>query len=198
MVRNMEKKFDSKHNNSKQKYFIENSGVYYLVYKLFTKECNVAFPGLNSPVIDLIVSNKTGIKTCSLQVKTGRNAYNKRPKNKDPYWQWQVNARKGYENVDDTFFYAFVDLNSEESNPLIFIVPSLDVACYIEFYGWIDEENKNTPCKSKILQQKLEQRIIGERPKEEIINYWNVGHFIICKNNEDKYDFEKWVESYFK
>ena len=192
-----EKKSDSKNNNRQQKYFIENSGVYYLAYKLFTKECNVAFPGLNSPVIDLIVSNKTGTKTCSLQVKTGRDAYNKRPRNKDPYWQCQVNARKGYENVSDTLFYAFVDLNPGESNPLIFMVPSLDVACFIEHRG-IDKENKNTPCKSKILQQKLEQRIRGERSSEEIINYWNVGNFIICENNKDKYDFEKWVESYSK
>jgi hypothetical protein len=107
--------------------FLGSAGVFYVMSQLAVREFHAACTHGNAPSIDIIVANKAGSRSISIQVKSARNAMrwkgsagNKAPNKLDftlGYKATQFNS--------PALFFAFVDfLNSNEARPVTYLVPS--------------------------------------------------------------------------
>ena len=102
------------------------AGVHYVAYVLNMMGYAVQLTAVGFPGVDLIATNpKTG-STVSIQVKTSRDAWQKRKNDSDSHWRW-----RGFKKADtlqkQKYLYALVALQEEgemEQLTDIFIVPS--------------------------------------------------------------------------
>ncbi|MGA2272757.1 MAG: hypothetical protein ABSH00_04320 [Bryobacteraceae bacterium] len=96
------------------------AGEFYVAYQLSARGYVVAIPRANVPSIDLLVSDVTGARSVSIQVKTSSGAKRtfKRNPEKDR-WVFDV-GEKGKYLRGEKFFYAFVDLKWGEGPPEVF------------------------------------------------------------------------------
>ena len=88
----------------------------------------------NSKGIDVLCSNELGDKIVSIQVKTNQRS--------ERGW---VLDKKAEEMFNDSFFYVFVNLNTNTGNaPDFFVVPSKIVAdsLRLSHKQWIDTPNR--------------------------------------------------------
>lgn len=88
----------------------------------------------NTKGIDLLVSNVDATHQIDVQVKT--NHYDKR--------EWLLN-KKDETGATENLFYIFVILKNENERPDFFIVPSKEVAEYIQtkHQEWLSKPGKN-------------------------------------------------------
>jgi len=84
----------------------------------------------NVPGVDLIVSDRQGLKSAAIQMKTAkwasRPALKSDSKGLDRY-EWDNHF---VENHSPSLFYAFVDLKHFEELPVVFLIPSEIVSTY--------------------------------------------------------------------
>lgn len=88
----------------------------------------------NTKGIDILASNDDGSKTVSIQVKTSKNNAKK----------WLL-SEKSETQVNDTFFYVFVNIDLGGTDVSFHIVPSRTVANFIvkNHKDWISSPGKN-------------------------------------------------------
>jgi len=108
------------------------AGVHLACAELTLKGYIATLTSRNAEGIDILVSNRAGSKTKSIQVKTTR-------KNKD----WLLNEKS--ENLSsENFLYIFVDIN-KENKAEFHIVPSKIISETIkkDHQDWLNALNKN-------------------------------------------------------
>lgn len=131
------------------------AGEHYVAYKLSAMGYPTALTRGGSPVIDLMVGDLSGNGSVSIQVKTSNSArrIHKRDKNKTKdRWEWDVGS-KGKKLKGEAIFYAFVNLkgtpgSNKNPHPEVFIVPSVDVAQFLDrpmsrYMFWIKDKDKD-------------------------------------------------------
>lgn len=151
------------------------AGEHYVAYKLSAMGYPTALTRGGSPVIDLMVGDIGGNGSISIQVKTSSSARRvfKRDKNKDKNrWEWDVGC-KGKTLKGASIFYAFVNLKGTPSSirnphPEVFIVPSADVASYLErpmsrYMFWIKDKDKERYLEAWHL---ITERLLGPVPAD--------------------------------
>lgn len=126
------------------------AGEHFVAYKLSAMGFPVALTRGGSPAVDLMVGDLSGKRVVSLQVKTSRWAWRaKVRKPEDSHWEWDV-GRRALDLRGERLLYAFVDLrwqDNEASVPCVFIVPSIDVAEWLDpsftrFMFWIFKKDE--------------------------------------------------------
>ena len=114
--------------------FVGTAGQFHVAYNLAAREINAAITLGNAPSVDLIASSHDGKRSLSFQVKTSRNAYRTKRYGNEGY-EWDVNQGV-IGKYHESFWYAFVNLNSEAStgtqSPEVFLVPSRWVAEFVK------------------------------------------------------------------
>ena len=97
------------------------AGEYFVAAELSLRGYVASITLRNTKGIDIVASNEEGNKTVNIQVKTNRR---KKP-------QWIMNKKA--ENIKDkNMFYVLVLLFDDITSPEYYIVPSRDVANYVE------------------------------------------------------------------
>jgi hypothetical protein len=100
------------------------AGEFYVAYELSARGYIVAIPRANVPSLDLLVSDMSGRRSVSIQVKTSsgaRRTFKRQPENER--WEFDVGEKARF-SCGENLFYAFVDLRWREAAPEVFIVPS--------------------------------------------------------------------------
>jgi len=89
----------------------------------------------NTRGIDIIVSNKEGTKSATIQVKSTQN-------NKKNSW---ILTQKSEDFFSENHFYIFVNLDEPGIRPKFFVVPSEVVAQYIStsHKNWLNKPGRN-------------------------------------------------------
>lgn len=109
--------------------FVGEAGEHYAAYKLAQKQFYVGLTLGNMPNVDLLLSSKNGLKSVSIQVKTSGFAYRRKRYGTEGY-EWDVNSSViGRHSLD--FWYLFVDLKREESEPDVYVIPSKWVSEFV-------------------------------------------------------------------
>jgi hypothetical protein len=110
------------------------AGEYYVAAELSRRGCLAAITLRNSDGVDILVSNESGEKTFSIQVKTTQN---KR--------KWILGEKVENDKAANKF-YVFVNIQNDlNSLPEYFIVKAKDLANHI-YEGhrdWLKEQGKN-------------------------------------------------------
>ncbi|MDR5591900.1 hypothetical protein [Christiangramia sp. SM2212] len=110
--------------------FIGEAGEHFVAYKLAQKQYYVGLTLGNMPDVDLLLSSHSGLKTISIQVKTSGWAYRRNRYGSEGY-EWDVNTSV-IGRHSTTFWYLFVDLKGEQSEPDVYVVPSKWVADFVK------------------------------------------------------------------
>ena len=70
------------------------AGEHYVAYCLSLRGYSVAAPRCGTTAVDLLVTNGSGDKIVSIQVKTSRDAFRERKrKPEDSHWEWDAGVR---------------------------------------------------------------------------------------------------------
>jgi len=110
------------------------SGVHFVVARLSYVNLNAVPTTRNVPGPDVLVSNPSGSKAVSLQVKTTESALRTRGRGKQKkphHYEWDIGWSSAKLNHPNLFF-GLVDLKSFTELPDIFIVPSEVIFKYFE------------------------------------------------------------------
>jgi len=111
------------------------TGEYYVAGELSHRGYISSITLRNTRGIDIIVSNKEGTKSATIQVKSTQN-------NKKNSW---ILTQKSEDFFSDNHFYIFVNLNEPGIRPKFFVVPSEVVAQYIStsHKNWLNKPGRN-------------------------------------------------------
>jgi len=111
------------------------TGEYYVAGELSHRGYISSITLRNTRGIDIIVSNKEGTKSATIQVKSTQN-------NKKNSW---ILIQKSEDFFSDNHFYIFVNLNEPGIRPKFFVVPSEVVAQYIStsHKNWLNKPGRN-------------------------------------------------------
>lgn len=111
------------------------TGEYYVAGELSHRGYISSITLRNTRGIDIIVSNKEGTKSATIQVKSTQN-------NKKNSW---ILTQKSEDFLSENHFYIFVNLDGPGIRPKFFIVPSEVVAQYIStsHKNWLNRPGKN-------------------------------------------------------
>lgn len=115
------------------------AGEYYVAFRLAAVGYAVGLTTRGTRTIDLIVANVKTAKSIIIQTKTMLNASAGSKRDAEYWWKWRLGVSA--KPVEDTFFYAFVDLKDDAAKvPDVFIVPSSEVG---ELVGdWTNDDGK--------------------------------------------------------
>lgn len=135
------------------------SGEYFVAAELSKRGYIASITLRNTKGVDVLCSNEDASKSVAIQVKT--NSASGR--------SWILNE-KCEEYFADNLFYIFVNLNSGQSEPNYFIVPSKIVANFIKdsHQNWL-----KTPGKRGQVHKDTQMRVFEDK-KEEHINRWDL------------------------
>lgn len=119
---------------------VGTAGEHFVAFRLAQLGWVVALPRMGSPLVDLLVSDQTGARTVTIQVKTAEWAERKRgrgPNRKLHHLEFPLGRRAAAVN-QERFLFAFVDLRGREptSSPDVYIVPSAFIHDYCK--EWIE------------------------------------------------------------
>ena len=109
------------------------AGQYYVGYKLSENRLCAAQTIGNAVGADILVCDDKGLETCSIQVKTSKNAYRANRYGCEGY-EFDVGASV-IGKQSPNLWYAFVNLQQQEDSsfkPQVFIVPSKWVAEFVK------------------------------------------------------------------
>ena len=96
------------------------AGEYFIVCELLRRKYIAALAPQGAPTTDIVVTDLTGQRLCTIQVKSRRD------KGSDGGWHMRP---KHEEIVSDRLFYCFVDFGkTPEDRPSVFVMPSAIVA----------------------------------------------------------------------
>lgn len=111
------------------------TGEYYVAGELSHRGYISSITLRNTRGIDIIVSNKEGTKSATIQVKSTQN-------NKKNSW---ILTQKSEDFFSENHFYIFVNLDEPGIRPKFFVVPSEVVAQYIStsHKNWLNKPGKN-------------------------------------------------------
>lgn len=111
------------------------TGEYYVAGELSHRGYISSITLRNTRGIDIIVSNKEGTRSATIQVKSTQN-------NKKNNW---ILTQKSEGFFSDNHFYIFVNLDEPGIRPKFFVVPSEVVAKYIStsHKDWLNKPGKN-------------------------------------------------------
>lgn len=111
------------------------TGEYYVAGELSHRGYISSITLRNTRGIDIIVSNKEGTKSATIQVKSTQN-------NKKNSW---ILTQKSEDFFSENHFYTFVNLDKPGIRPKFFIVPSKVVAQCIStsHKNWLNRPGKN-------------------------------------------------------
>jgi len=107
------------------------AGEFYVGFQCSMRGFVVAVPRANVPSVDLLVSNIYGSRSISIQVKTSTGAFRLKKDSAQNRCEFDV-GEKGKNVYSSNLWYAFVDLNWDESTPKVFIVPSVKVHAFFD------------------------------------------------------------------
>lgn len=156
------------------------AGEHYVAYMLSRMRLVVGLDKAGSPSVDLMACNPENGKTISIQVKTGRKAYNEIGKKGSKKKQWWWRFGKSVASVRSNL-YAFVSLEEDEKGKPIcqtFIVPS-EIAVEMakkngpdktgEYWFCTDAYAVNTSDKIPWLEEwaLVAVMVSGDKPKDE-------------------------------
>ena len=109
------------------------AGQYYVGYKLSENKLCAAQTIGNAVGVDILVCDDRGLESCSIQVKTSKNAYRKNCHGNEGY-QFDVGVSV-IEKWSINLWYAFVDLQQQNDlsfKPQVFIVPSKWISDFVK------------------------------------------------------------------
>ena len=108
------------------------AGQYYVGYKLSENRLCAAQTIGNAVGADILVCDDKGIETCSIQVKTSKNAYRANRYGCEGY-EFDVGASV-IGKQSSNLWYAFVNLQQKDNlfHPQVFIVPSKWVSDFLK------------------------------------------------------------------
>jgi len=111
------------------------TGEYYVAGELSHRGYISSITLRNTRGIDIIVSNKEGTKSATIQVKSTQN-------NKKNSW---ILTQKSEDFFSENHFYIFVNLDEPGIRPKFFVVPSEVVAQYIStsHKNWLNKPGRN-------------------------------------------------------
>jgi hypothetical protein len=117
------------------------AGEHFVAFRLAQLGYVVAIPRGGSPAVDLLVSDRSGKNTVTIQVKTTEWAGRERGRGESRRLhevQFPL-GHKAAKLAGDRFFYVFVDLRGREptSVPDVYVVPCSDIIRYCD--GWSDD-----------------------------------------------------------
>jgi hypothetical protein len=99
------------------------AGEHYVLYELLRRGYIAALAPTGVPNADIVVTDIEGSRLCSIQVKTRRGV------GADGGWHMHIKHEK---IRGERLFYCFVDFqSSNELRPLVYVMPSADVATAI-------------------------------------------------------------------
>lgn len=136
------------------------TGEYYVAGELSHRGYISSITLRNTRGIDIIVSNKEGTRSATIQVKSTQN-------NKKNSW---ILTQKSEDFFSDNHFYIFVNLDEPGIRPRFFVVPSEVVAKYIStsHKDWLNKPGRNGQ------QHKDNQMRRFEDPDGEYSEAWNL------------------------
>lgn len=118
---------------------VATAGEHFVAFRLAQLGYVVALTRAGSPSVDLLVSDRKGVKTCAVQVKTAEWALRNRGRgsSKIPHHLEFPLGHKAAGINDARFVYVFVNLKGRdaESTPDAYIVPSDVIYKYCEELG---------------------------------------------------------------
>ena len=135
------------------------AGEYFVAAELSLRGYVASITLRNTKGIDIVASNEEGNKTINIQVKTNRR---KKP-------QWIMNKKA--ENIKDkNMFYVLVLLFDDITSPEYYIVPSRDVANYVEkgYKKWL-----STPGRGGKMHKDTIMRMFEDLEKR-YLNKWGL------------------------
>ena len=120
---------------------VGTAGEHFVAFRLAQLGCVVAIPRGGSPAVDLLVSNRAGTKTVTVQVKTAEWAQRYRGRGEEKRLD-HLEFPLGHRAVGFSprrFIYAFVDLQGREPNsaPDVYIVPAEIVRQYADEWAHV-------------------------------------------------------------
>lgn len=135
------------------------TGEYYVAAELSHRGYISSITLRNTRGIDIIVSNKEGTKSATIQVKSTYN-------NQKNSW---ILTQKSEDFFSNHHFYVFVNLDEPKTRPRFFIVPSKIVAEYItnDHKNWLNKPGK------KGQQHKDNQMRKFEDLENKYLEKWN-------------------------
>ena len=113
------------------------AGEHYVLYELLRRGYIAALAPTGVPNADIVVTDIEGSRLCSIQVKTRRGV------GADGGWHMSIKHEK---IRGQRLFYCFVDFQaSNEVRPLVYVMPSADVATSIAsaYQKWLATPGKN-------------------------------------------------------
>jgi len=164
LVRRLELMVLSSDNDSDKSGTIGISGEYFVMAELTRMGYVASLTSKNTKAIDLIISDKTGQRFASIQVKASNNPVQK---------TWKLG--KGVEsNISSNLYYVFVNLN-KGAEPSYYIVPSKYVAYRVkqDYEKWY-----NTPGKKKQQRNETDMRTFTFVDREEADQYRNAWYLL--------------------
>ena len=111
------------------------TGAYHVAAELSHLGLIATVTSRNAQGTDILVASADGLRSISIQVKTSSWKYAMK--------KWRTN-KKAEKNISNRFFYVFVDLKEDGSRPDFYVVPSKDVASYIQKsnYSWMHTRSR--------------------------------------------------------
>ncbi len=136
------------------------TGEYYVAAELSHRGYISSITLRNTRGIDIIVSNKEGTKSATIQVKSTYN-------NRKNSW---ILTQKSESFFSDNHFYVFVNLDKPGIRPKFFIVPSKIVAKHItnDHKNWLNKPGR------KGQQHKDNQMRKFEDSENKYLEKWNL------------------------
>jgi hypothetical protein len=117
---------------------VGTAGEHFVAFRLSQLGFVVALPRAGTPTVDLLVSNREGTRSVTIQVKTAEWAERMRGRGSNKKLdrvEFPLGHKAAYVNAPSVF-YVFVDLKGrdKDSVPTVYVVPSLEIFQYCE--GW--------------------------------------------------------------
>jgi hypothetical protein len=132
------------------------AGEFYVLAQLIHRGLVATLTFGNTKKIDILVSNENINKIYKVEVKTSNRKLGRDLLfSPDPIYKWMMQAK--HETIfDDNLIYCFVQINSIDSLPEFFLVPSKEVAQYVKWQHrfWMKKRNgKDNPARIFRIEQ---------------------------------------------
>jgi hypothetical protein len=121
------------------------TGEFYVLAQLTQRGFVATLTFGNTKKIDILVANEKINKIFKVEVKTSNRKLGRDLLfSKDPIYKWAMQD-KHETIIDNNLIYCFVQINSDDSLPEFFLVPSKDVAQYVKWQHkfWMKSRNGN-------------------------------------------------------
>jgi hypothetical protein len=151
----------------------------------------------NAKSVDVLILNPKTNKLFKLEVKSRLKQlikHNPLFENGEDHYEWP-HLNEKHENIfDDSLFYCFVEIQDENTMPKYYIVPSKDVAKYVEWenkHWWSKKHKSRKTGKLRGLEEAKKEGQPNQKRSFRINIKTNTNELFPSKNYLNRFDFFK-------